>query len=97
MKKLSLILSIISIQFGLAQEPIWTRSFRSGQDVLYEKSIYKTVEIAVENPIENTVEWKVWMLSDIQINQYPVFGNISICPGASLICIFVYLFSLIPF
>lgn len=61
-------MSIISIQFGLAQEPIWTRSFRSGQDVLYEKSIYKTVEIAVENPIENTVEWKVWMLSDIQIN-----------------------------
>jgi uncharacterized protein (TIGR02145 family) len=45
----------------------WSRSFRFSDDVYYENHIYKTVEIAFENSYDNTIEWKVWMLSDILI------------------------------
>lgn len=63
-----LILLMISIDRPLAQTVPWSRSFRSGNDVYYENAIYKTVEIATENPYDNTVEWKHWLMSDLMID-----------------------------
>ena len=60
-------INIVSLLITTIAFSQWGRNFRPSDDVYYENHIYKTVEIAFENRYENTVDWKVWMLSDILI------------------------------